>query len=230
MLTNLDNKITDTDKLFTLVDELCPYFGWNEQENEEENIFSFLIFLWNFFEGEKIETEKYEMCDKKNIVNTKKKNHIFIPLTTSKLNEHLDMKQLVIEWLYDGIFQTYDKSLSQKNLANFHFKRIINKPKLLSFKIQRTNETILVDIPKTIILPNVGSKKINATWKFLSSVCKKQNPENENVYYYSLIPKSNEWFIFNYRNKKKIEKIFIDNTKITEDVKRECILIFYILE
>ena len=91
---------------------------------------------------------------------------------------------------------------------------IINTPEFICLNIIRNNK-IFIDIQKKIRL------NTNNNWGFYSALCERDD------YYYVLLYKDNIWFIYNKDNNNTLSEIRMDDGKIVDSIKQDCIFIIY---
>ena len=205
LLNQLNENMKSVEPFFAFFKNICEIYGWKKSCNSAIDFFSF---LWNLLEGKNIQINK----------KIKNYNTDYITLEVPDNIQKINVKSLINNWT----------NITQKAISHPP-KRIGNIPLILPLVINRKkNENVDIDIQKSISIANVGPKKEKLTWNFLSAICKKKSLTSD-IKYYTLLLKFNKWYIYDSDKSVSIDEIQMKNNPICENIKKECLIIFYAL-
>jgi hypothetical protein len=166
------------------------------EEKKIELIYSFFIKFFNI----PIIRLKYN--------NTSKQ----IPYIELDIHNNSSIKNNLHDWIKNYI--NYD------NVTNIQFKSI---PILISIKLNRLHDDLLVDIKKRIkVFKNCGEFDI-FIWTIYSVICY----DNEKQMYYSLLYNNNKWKLYNKDNTPSIKNIKLNDLDFKEKIMKECEFLIY---
>ena len=170
----------------------------------------------------------------------------FIPLILPMNKNQVKIKDMLEEWMYDNTkevkrFVLTDNGKIERMVSALDIKNIMNIPQIIALSINRFQyiknndnkyECIrdLTDVfikKKISLFKNTNDFNVRA-WEFKSVICHRGDTIN-NGHYYCLIKKSNDYYIFNDLKIPSIKKVNMNDNKVTDLIKKECVFIIYSL-
>lgn len=189
----------------------------------QQDIGKFYKYLINLLGGDTLQFEIFELVE-----NNIKTINTALNLSYISLNpiQNTTIKELFINWLNKYIIKDNNK---------FCYK-LIKIPQYISFYINRYNNDGFkndyeIDIMRKIkFFNNTDTTQKNITWKIHCIICNSSIDTLDNSHYYSIISDyRNNWIIFDNKKKPSLQYIDMSDADIIEKIKRECMLIIYVL-
>ena len=221
---NIIDKMIDGKTInYSSIKEFLLILKNNNYNYDKKCIFLFYEFIQCILEFEEIKYNEHSLLNN-NIIKEEKTKYIELNLDLNLRNNNV--KNLLDNWILNN------NKIKEKNKNNLDIIKITNFPKIIAIKINRNTKDKLNQIDliinKKICLFNFSRnydlEKIR--WNISAIVCKSINKNN----YYSVFKKNNKWFLFNDLNIPCLEEMSMANNLITNKIKKESCLLFYILD
>lgn len=233
-----------------IIRNCCYEIGWrNESKNEiflQQDVSEFYMFLLDKLKGTQIKIQRETITEalrSKDDIG-KEVDIPYIPLgLPNDITKDITIKKMLHDWMYDNLkevnrFVITEKGKEHKNVPGLDVKHIVNAPKVIALSINRFQNRIEngkivirrnstgIDIQRKIS-PFHNKQMIHKhEWEFQSAICHRGDTMNSG-HYYTLLHHNNKYYVFDDLNTPSIIPVKMEDTNVTNVIKKECIFLIY---
>lgn len=234
-------------EIINTIKNICINCGWlkhmPDEHDAQQDINEFYTFLMEIFNGQLIEVQRITshigLIDDSDIGTIEKIPFIQLIVPKNTTDSAIKVKDMLNSWINDNFVDIQRKILidgvvENKTIRGTNKFNIVNRPSVIAFVINRfklngERDYTMIDIQSKIVLPNNDFLCLKNKWLFHSAICHHGSGQTnlKNGHYYSLIHHQDKYYIFDDLQVPALREISMNNSSITNIIKRECVFILY---
>ena len=221
--------------------------GWlagvpNEYDElfEQQDVNEFYSFLLDVINVPLIEIQRHTICEAfENKSDTSELEFIpFINLIVPDNNDQCTIKELLNEWMNHNMVDIEREVIDNgkkviKSVKGLNIYKIVNVPTFIALSLNRFNNNVgkrietKIDIQKRIKLHHIADGNNGLRWKIHSVICHRGDTPKNGHYYCVLFASDNTWLLFDDQSIPCLKEIQIQDSEISETIKREIVFVIY---